>query len=333
MVVSKSHLVIPADFGDSVSATFVDRDYVVCGTLLGKIWLYKFDRNSRILIAGYSDDSVRGVYVEDGTIFATIGDQCCKRIQVSDPIDQLETKFDRRSSSSGFKYVIQKFNQVTIVYPGMTTFVDVSTNEQNMCPFKMQQPLVLNICPLDAFQNLILLSEFPSTSADPSAEEVRAHRKLKIVDVAAGLTRFELVEPMVTLAQLINDKIMIYCVGNTVLVFNFVEKKQIQCLKRLHGGSAILALDSCLPLRGPEPLTATLAKDGSVRVWDFLTGTVLLGGDVSNFCFSLGFPYLLQVHLGSTPRAVVSSDYGAHVVDLCYSENVSPIAHPDPSPV
>lgn len=306
MVVLNSKFVIPCDYGDAVSALHVTEEYITCGTLLGRVWLYNIASNSRVLLAGFSDDSVRGVYIEDGTVFATIGDQYCRRFRINDPVDQLESKFDRRSSSSGFKYVLQKFNQVTIVYPGMTTFVDVTNNQQSMCPYKIQQPLILNVCPLDAFQYLLLLSEFPSVEED---EDVVSKRKLKVVDVSQNTTIFEMMAPRISFAILLDATRIMYVSNRKTHVYDFIRNELAECKI---SGEIIAASVS-----GEEGIVTSLFPNGSISVWDSNTGSIMGRGRIDNFCGSLGFPYLIESCLaGPNYLVTVSSDYGVHFVNI-----------------
>lgn len=305
----QTKFVVSTDFGDPVSALFMTEEYVVCGTLLGRIWLYKINDNCRVLLAGFSDDAIRGVYIEDGFVFATIGDQFCKKIRISDVCDQLDTKFDRRSSSSGFRYVLQRFEQVTIVYPGMTTFVNVTANEQSMCPYKIQQARVLNVCPLDAFSYFLLLSEFPQGSDDCAAAPCR---KLKVVNVSTNVTVWEISAQGITFSSFLSDSLVMYLLNDErLIVCNFVTNVQTLCLRI---GPVIAA-----SVNGT--LVTTLTRTGHIRQWDSSNGTTLSETRLTgHFSFSLGFPYFIQT-VGS--RFAVSSDYGLHVHTVPSCDTIS----------
>lgn len=316
-----SKYVIPAEIGDPVSALFSDDEFVAIGTLMGRIWIYNIRRNTRKMIAGFSDEAIRGIYVQDGTVYATVGDQYCRQIRISDPFDQLESRFDRRSSASGFKYVLQRFNQVTIVYPGMTTFVDVTTpGNQSMCPFKIQQATILNVCPLDVYQYMVLVTEFPATD-----ESTPPPRKFRLVDVAAGETRWELVEPKIVAIRLISKDELVYFAKARLVVYNFVTKTS---LAEIRHSSEVLAID-CSLCMGEEgkPWFTVLSVDGSVTVYNYVEGKAVYVGKMKSPCFSLGFPYLVHsCWSDSALTCAVSDDYGAHYLVLrpCGNERLSP---------
>ena len=305
-------LVTPSEPGDPISAVFVDDKYVISGSLLGRIWVYNIEQNTRRMLAGFSDDAVRGIHYQDGTVYATIGDYLCKHIRLLDPYDQLDVKFDRRSSGSGFKYVVQKFNQVTVFYPGMTTFIDVVSNTQSMCPFKMQQAMVLNVCPIDSYQYNVLFSEFAATDEAPPPP-----RKFKLVDVSTGDPRWECVDPRISAMKLIDQDSMVYFSQNRIVVYSFVNKAKRLEIKNFHK-SAVITFDCSLCMSSDErrPLITSLGANGTIVVFDYFTGRVEYRGKLKDFSFSLGFPYLVQSFMDDNGevKVAVSCDYGVHYV-------------------
>lgn len=356
MASSSSRFVIPTEPGDPTSVLFIDDSYVVSGTFMGKIWVYDVGNDTRCLYAGFSDDAVRGLFIQDKTLYATIGDQYCKVVRLNDPLDQLEVKFDRRSGSSGFRYVFQKFNQVTIIYPGMTTFVDVVSNDQNMCPFKIQQPNILNVIPVDSFHYYLLLSEFPASMT--GEEIVRETRRIRIVDVSIGETIFTQPSPSITHASLIDKKHMLLINNSQFMtVYNFKDKIEVVRIRNLHKSADVVAIDAVFHLRlnrvcsaddleapsGPRRLSTsssssaaslnfstvrtlvtTVSSDGLVLTWDYTSGGIHFSGQLAQFCFSLGFPYYVQTHWNDSDQkitAAVSHDYGVSIVTLASSSS------------
>lgn len=318
-------LIIPTDPGDPISAIFIDSSTVVVGSMLGRIWSFDTSRNSRRMLAGFSDDAIRGLYVQDGTIFATVGDLHCRQIRINDPFDQLEMKFNRRSTASGFKYVFQKFNQVTILYPGMTTFIDVANNSQTMCPFKLQQATVVSICPVDCYQYLLLFTEFPVSDSSPPPS-----RKFKLVDISTGQLKSELSDSAITHARFVNEHLLVYVTKKEFVVFDIIVHKEVSRYPNLHR-CEIMALDCsiCLGESGTPPLVVSAGKDGSLIVWSYETGQIVSRGTLPQPCFSLGFAYCVQGYL-SAPSATedalsgfidvaASDDHGVHYVRLDYS--------------
>jgi hypothetical protein len=353
MTSSSSRFVIPTDPGDPTSVLFLDDENLIVGTMMGKIWVYRILDDTRCMYAGYSDDAVRGVYVQDGSLYATIGDQFCRVMRIQDPLDQLEAKFDRRSGSSGFRYVFQKFNQITIIYPGMTTFIDVVSNDQNMCPFKMQQSNILNVIPVDSFHYYLLLSEFPASMSGD--EIVHETRRLRIVDVSVGETVYSTTAKRLVCARLIDKKHVISVdTAGMITVYNFKDDVEVIRIHNFHK-SDIIAIDAVFHLRLIKPddleasssvpqarrssstsssssinfptvrsLITSVSLDGQILTWDFTTGAIHYSGQLSSFCFSLGFPYYVQTHWNDTEEKMsvaVSHDYGVSIVNLASSSS------------
>ena len=306
-------LVVSTEPGDPISTVFADGSVVITGTMLGRIWVYDIQRNSRRMLAGFSDDAVRGLYVQDGTLYATIGDLHCRQIRLGDPYDQLETKFNRRSTSSGFKYIFQKFGQITIFYPGMTTFMDVLTNSQSMCPFKLQQAMIMNVCPIDSYQYLLLYSEFPIADVSPPPP-----RKYKVVDVSSGELRCEIPDSHITHAKFVNERCLIYFSGKSFVVFDLITKGELNRFPNFHR-SDVMAMDCsiCLGESDCPPFVVSSAVNGSIIVWNYQTGKVVGRATLRQPCFSLGFAYCLQGSLeGTNVHIAVSDDYGVHHVSI-----------------
>jgi hypothetical protein len=317
-----SLLVAPDHPGDPLTAVFLTDTHLVCGTVSGKIWSYDVDGNRLKCAAGFSDDSIRGLYIQDSTIYATVGDSYCKQIRVTDHRDQLETRFERRSSSSGFRHVFQKFTQVTIVYPGMTTYIDVVTNEQSMCPYRLQASSSQNAVPLDAYHYHLLVSEFSESK-----------RKLRVINVTDGQIVAELTPDMAWCIRLVDRQYLFYSNRKDLVVYDYIERKEV-VRRRKHKSQEIVGVDAVFHLRlsqsessedgrdltasAPSPhLITTVYASGDISCWDYLTGETLAQGRLAKFCFSLGFPYLVSSNWANgRVEVAVTSDNGCHFVRL-----------------
>ena len=304
--------VVPTKPGDPISSVFIDGKSILTGTLLGEVVYYDIANNTRKVLAGFSDEAIRGLFLLDGTAYVTVGDLYCRQIRVSDPYDQLEMKFNRRSTSSGFKYVLQKFSQVTIIYPGMTIFVDVVSNTQSMCPYKLHQPMVMNVCPVDSYQYQLLFSEFPVSDLCPPPP-----RKFKLVDVSTGELKCELLDSKITNARFTNERTLVYFSGRNFVVFDIPSKKERSKYSNFNK-SDIIAMDCSLCMGDSgRPLVVSVGQRGSVVVWNYETGKILAEGHLTNPCFSLGFAYCVQCFSeGEVFHIALSDDYGVHYLEL-----------------
>jgi hypothetical protein len=304
--------VIPTKPGDPISSLFLDGKEIVAGTFLGEVVYYDIGSNKRRILAGFSDEAIRGLLIQDRTVYATVGDLYCRQIRIQDPLDQLEMKFNRRSTSSGFKYVLQKFSQVTILYPGMTIFVDVVSNTQSMCPYKLQQPMVMNVCPVDSFQYQLLFTEFPVSDLCPPPV-----RKFKLVDVSTGELKCELEDAGISQARFVSSTTLVYFSRNNFVVFDIVSKKERSRFSNFNK-SDVVAMD-CSPCMGDSgrPLVVTVGRNGSIVVWNYDTGKIEAEGRISDPCFSLGYAYCVQCFAeGGVFQIAVSDDYGVYYVEL-----------------
>jgi WD40 repeat protein len=317
----ESKFVVPVEPGDPVCSLFISSDSIVTGSYLGTIVHYDIPRNSRRILCGFSDDAVRGVFMHEGTVYGTVGDLHCKHIRIRDPYDQLEMKFNRRSTASGFKYVIQKFGQVTVFYPGMTIFIDVISNMQTMCPFKLQQAMVMNVCPVDSYQYQLLFTEFPVSDTIPPPP-----RKFKFVDVSTGEVRFELNDPNITHARFVNERAVVYFSRNKFVVFDLSSKKQTSRFDNFHR-SDIVAIDCSLCMgESPFPFVVSVGVDGSVIIWNYESGKVVGKGQLRNPCFSLGYAYCVQCFPNiSMFQVALSDDYGVHYLEIRKDPLVAPV--------
>ena len=311
---------IPAELGDPVSSLFIDGDFIASGTLLGKIWLYRIGKNTRKMFAGFSDEAVRGVYVQDSTLYATIGDQLCRQYRVNDPYDQLDLKFNRRSNGSGFKHVIQHFNQATVFYPGMTMFVDVVTSSQSMCPYKLQRPTIMNVCPIDCYQYQVLFTEFgvSDTSQPPP-------RKFRLVDVSTGVQRWESDDVSISQARFINESTLAYVKGRRLVIFDFTATKSREI--RTRENIVSIDCDLCMGRENPG-LVLSLGEGGWLSVIEWNSGKVHYTYRIKQLCFSLGFPYFVKGFLDNEQRtlhAAVSDDYGVHYMRIDLGIPKSPV--------
>jgi hypothetical protein len=308
-------LVIPGDLGDPVSSLFIDGEFVACGTLLGKVWLYRIGRNTRKMFAGFSDEAVRGIYVQDSTLYATIGDQFCRQYRVNDPYDQLDVKFSRRSNGSGFKHVIQHFSQVAVFYPGMTLFVDVVSNTQSMCPYKLQRPVILNVCPIDSYQYLVLFTEFgvSESSSEPLP------RKFRLVDVSTSAVRWESDDAQIAHARFINESTLVYVKGRSFVLCNFAGNNA--SLREFPTSARdVVALDCGLCMGADNPgLILSVSQDGVISALEWTTGKVRYFSRLKScYSFSLGFPYFVKGFLDDKRalHVAISDDYGVHYMEM-----------------
>lgn len=65
-----------ADLGDPISSIFVNELGCMAGSMLGKVLLYSFQEHQVEILSAFSDEGVRGLYLDQDVAFATLTDAC-----------------------------------------------------------------------------------------------------------------------------------------------------------------------------------------------------------------------------------------------------------------
>mmetsp|Transcript_7044 Transcript_7044/g.9618 ORF Transcript_7044/g.9618 Transcript_7044/m.9618 type:complete len:198 (+) Transcript_7044:105-698(+) len=129
-----------ADLGDPVSCIHANEFGVMAGTMLGKVWLYNFDTKQTELLTAFSDEGIRGLYLESEYGHATIceGAQSWGRGDPHLPGQSLNFRFLDKKSSQSVKHVLQRGPWACVLFPITTTLVHLGHHEQQQqCAFRL----------------------------------------------------------------------------------------------------------------------------------------------------------------------------------------------------
>ncbi|KAF4673759.1 hypothetical protein FOL47_010139 [Perkinsus chesapeaki] len=219
-------------------------------------------------------------------VYATVGDSCAKIFDTADPSEQSIFKFERRSSAS-VKYVVQRQDKVAIVFPGMTTFIDLVTENQNMTPFRLQgtDDDVTMACPTD-MRNLILLLVEHYDTKPPCFKVVDLEHDQQVLDYAQLPSRGRLCHFIRILGP---RHLVLVADGCKLCIYNFIDKKTEHVLKEHR--SDIVSIDTTFS----DEQFVSVDTQGEVRLWNAIDGKLLGRGRLPSACdFSLGFPYYVS---------------------------------------
>ncbi|KAF4660029.1 hypothetical protein FOZ61_004303 [Perkinsus olseni] len=219
-------------------------------------------------------------------VYATVGDSCAKIFDTADPCQQSVFKFERRSSAS-VKYVVQRQNKVAIVFPGMTTFIDLVTESQNMTPFRLQgtDEDVTMACPTDMRDLILLLVEHYDVKP-PCYKVVDLENDQRVLDYAPLPGRGRLCHFVRILGP---SHLVFVSEGRNLCIYDFRSKKVEHVLKEHR--SDIISIDTTFS----DDDFVSVDTRGEVRLWNATEGKLLAKGRLPKACdFALGFPYYVS---------------------------------------
>jgi hypothetical protein len=135
------------------------------------------------------------------------------------------------------------------------------------------------------------------------------------MDVSTGALKWEHVDPRLMHARFMSGSELVYYSTGRFVILNTESGSVGREFFNFHR-CEVVAIDCSLCMDG-KPLIVSVGGNGSVIVWNHVTGAVVAKGWLGEFSFSLGNAYCVQARLDS-PRAhvAVSDDYGVHYVAL-----------------
>ncbi|KAF4698436.1 hypothetical protein FOZ62_024248, partial [Perkinsus olseni] len=280
---------------DAVKAVFVRDSYTEArrrdreaGVALSSIMSPPSEEKLGDLEEGLRHEDLEEDEVHPSTpiVYATVGDSCAKIFDTADPCQQSVFKFERRSSAS-VKYVVQRQNKVAIVFPGMTTFIDLVTESQNMTPFRLQgtDEDVTMACPTDMNDLILLLVEHYDVKL-PCYKVVDLEHDQQVLDSAPLPGRGRLCHFVRILGP---SHLVFVSEGRNLGIYDFRLKKVEHVLKEHRGD--ILSVDTTFS----DDEFVSVDTRGEVRLWNAAEGKLLAKGRLPKACdFALGFPYYVS---------------------------------------
>ncbi|CAE8717943.1 unnamed protein product, partial [Polarella glacialis] len=111
-----------------VTRHFTPPLHAVKGTLLGKVHLYSFEERQAEILAAFSDEGVRGLYLDQENGYATLTDGCKGWRHASPHLQAGAVNFrslDRKNTQS-VKHVLQRGPWACVLFPISSTVVNVT---------------------------------------------------------------------------------------------------------------------------------------------------------------------------------------------------------------
>ena len=166
-------LVIGCDAGDPISCVYVhdgpsESSLIIAGTMLGRVWVYDTKNKFRVLLAGYGEDAIRGLYCDGAKIYCVVGDTVIKTwLFTEHPIFSIPfkepnvTRFSRRSSTL-IKYPLQNESSMMCMYGGLTSLFNIVTKEYVEATYRLlhSAPNCVSACPVSFIDKFVLVAEY-----------------------------------------------------------------------------------------------------------------------------------------------------------------------------
>jgi len=136
----------PVDLGDPISSIYLSDVGCMAGTMMGRVWLYSFtSKQETQCLTAFSDGGIRACHMEEDACWATVGSEGCrgwKKVQGkwSDQPGPAVVNFqslDRKNTQKqNVKHVLQRGPLACVIFPTVSTKVDVTTQEYQHYEFK-----------------------------------------------------------------------------------------------------------------------------------------------------------------------------------------------------
>jgi len=79
-----------AELGDPITTVHVNEHGCLAGTMHGSVWFYGFENKEVEVLASFSDEGIRGLFMDEDSSYAVLNDQC-KGWRMTQPHQQVGT--------------------------------------------------------------------------------------------------------------------------------------------------------------------------------------------------------------------------------------------------
>jgi len=302
----RAKFLFAADLGDPISSICLSDVGCMAGTMLGKVWLYSFDTKLHQELAAFSDEGIRGLYLDKDAGYATVGGEGFrgwKRTAPHDTISPVNFRTLDKKTTQNVKHILQRKEWICVLFPTMSVIVSTVSQEQFQCNFKLfDYGSSQEVAPCDFDGKSIVVVD--RTFGSPvfrfvSLEQKDPRAQVDVDDLPQGNS--------MTLAKLWGNDCLAYVAGGcSVYMYDYQKQEPMH---RLVGHmSEIIAMDASDP-----NVIATLSKDAQVFLWNGATGQPLHSFVVPKASFFMGFPAVLAFN---GQRLVLSADEGVFLIEL-----------------
>lgn len=276
----------------------------MAGTIMGKVWLFNSETRQSELLCGYSEEGVRGLYMDADTAYATIGEGCrsWKRTKPHSAKGNVSFRSLDKKSAHNVKHVLQRGRWACVLFPISSAVVNVRGHEHHHRAFRLFDfgGSLSDVAPCDFDGESLVLVDRSQLSSPPIFRLVQLERNEHVeIDQLPGAA-------FASHVKLWGKECLVVTVGTVCYLYSYRSKMTMHTLK---GHSAeIVALDASDP-----DFVATMSMDAVVKVWNGSTGECLRTLNVPEATFFLGYPYYLAVQ---ERTVLVSADQGAYLMEL-----------------
>eukprot|EP00932_Pfiesteria_piscicida_P016364 SRR837773.3290.p1 GENE.SRR837773.3290~~SRR837773.3290.p1 ORF type:complete len:336 (+),score=81.90 SRR837773.3290:106-1008(+) len=255
------------------------------------------------LLAGWSDEGVRGLYLDGEHGYATFmescrGWKCCRPHAQTGNVRFRDLE---RKNTQVVKHVLQRGPWVCVLFPLSTSLVNVVRRELIQRQFKLfdfGSSTDAAPCDFDG-ENLLVVDR----------SRVGSHPVFHLVHLASNVNT-ELDDlpdaSWISVVKLWGPDCIVAAVGSKLHVYD-VKKKQLRRTLRGHH-SEILAVDAT-----DGECIVTLSSDGVIKLWSGSTGVCSRTLCVPGANFFLTYPYCLCMQEN---KIAFSCDEGVYMVEL-----------------
>mmetsp|Transcript_81084 Transcript_81084/g.235199 ORF Transcript_81084/g.235199 Transcript_81084/m.235199 type:complete len:379 (-) Transcript_81084:224-1360(-) len=314
---ARRRFLFQCDLGDPISSIHLGpAGSCMAGSVQGRVWLVGGSRSSSRgaswdgaappraeLLAGFSDEGVRGLFVDEDAVHATFAENCKVWTRSKPHIQQTGICFrslDRKNTQS-VKHVLQRGAWACVIFPLSTTLVNVARREHHHRPFKLfDYGSSADVAPCDFDGEQLVLINRTRSDLGPSFHLVHLERNEQkdLMDVPDAM--------YVSLVKLWGPDCIACVVGKTLQLYDH-RKDELRFMLCGHAAE-IIAVDA-----RSEDCIATLSADAIVKLWCGRTGACLRTLHVPGANFFLAYPYCLCMQ---DQRVLVSSDEGVWLLEL-----------------
>jgi len=275
----------------------------MAGTMLGKVWMYDFKESHLETMTEFSDEGVRGLYMNEESCYASLSESCrtWKRANFAQDRTMCFRSLDKKNTTS-VKHVMQRGGIACILFPTSTTVACVNKQDQHQHRafewYKLGSTTEVWPCDFDG-ENLCLVDRRQSATL-PAFWVVQLERneQLQLENLPKA--------SHASLIKLFGQNCLAYAVGSAIYVYDY-RRHELRHVLQDHSAE-VLAMDA-----SEGDIIATLGADSVVNIWDGSTGECRGSLYVPEATFFLGYPYFISLR---GQRVVVSADEGLYLIEF-----------------
>jgi WD40 repeat protein len=301
-----------ADLGDPISCIHVNDIGCMAGTMLGKVWLFSFDSKQIEMLTAFSEEGIRGLFLDEESGLATIseGCRCWRRASPNMFTGNLNFRSLERRNTQNVKHVLQRGQLACILFPITSTVVDVVKQEHRQYPFRLFDfGSPQEVAPFDFDGESLIVVDRSRLARCPVYRivQLESNEHVEVSSLPKGTSATQM--------KLWAKDFLVYVLGGSTLYVYDYKRTDLRFELRGHRAE-ITAIDA-----QDDVVIASLSLDAEVKLWNGHTGVCMRTVYVPEASFFMGFPYFLCVRDRSI---LISADEGVYLLELEAVEEAVP---------